>query len=776
MSSKSRLRGLFIILVIAVLFVPAIPSYTETIIYQYDDLNRLKGVEYGDGTVITYDYDEVGNRLKMGPDSDKDGMPDTWEITHGLNPNDPADAGSDNDSDGLTNLQEYQLGTDPANPDTDGDGVNDLNDVFPLDPAETMDTDSDGIGNNRDLDDDNDGIYDSVDNCPLADNPYQEDSDFPAGMVSYWKFEEGSGSTANDSVGSNNGTINGAAAWTTSGRSGNALIFDGSNDYISVPHSSTLNMDSTTGISFGAWIWLNPACQNGCSGYIMGKDWGNGQGYGMTYNNGIVQVRGSNSDCNNNSTSIGVSVTAGIWTHVMGTISPGNPGTITLYKDGIPVNSLNDAYYCNSNGANFYIGGLTTTYYFSGLIDEVAVFNRALTVSEIQQQYQQGLNGFGYSDGFGDACDNCPTILNSDQRDTDGDGIGDACDPNNSPIADAGGPYSGIEGQAITLNGNGSTDSDGSIVLYEWDVTNDGTYDYSSAVATQSHTYVQQGTYTIKLRVTDDLGATGVATTTAAISDTSPTADFTASPILGPAPLTVNFTNNSTGYDQPLSYQWDFDNNSSVDSTAPNPSYTYTNQGIYTVKLTATDSDGSTNSLIKTNYITVTPPVYTLTVTKSGAGSGTVTSSPPGINCGSDCTETYTEGTVVTLTATADAGSTFTNWTGGGCSGTGNCVITMNADAQVTAVFAASSSLPVRIGSTYYSTLQSAYNAAVNGDVIQTQAVVFIENLNINRNISITLQGGYNSDYTIVIGKTSLQGQMTVSNGKVTAKEFVIKK
>ena len=207
-----------------------------------------------------------------------------------------------------------------------------------------------------------------------------------------------------------------------------------------------------------------------------------------------------------------------------------------------------------------------------------------------------------------------------------------------------------------------------------------------------------------------------------------------------------------------------------------NPLAVYTGEGIYSVKLTATDSDGSPNSLTRTNYITVTPPVYTLTVSKSGSGSGTITSSPAGISCGSDCTETYTNGTSVTLTAAPDAGSTFTGWSGGGCSGTGNCVITMSADAGATAVFDSSSSLPVKIGSTYYSTLQAAYNDAGNGDTIKAQAVVFTENLNINRNISITIEGGYNNDYTVVIGMTSLQGQMTVSNGTVTAKDFVLKK
>ena len=344
------------------------------------------------------------------------------------------------------------------------------------------------------------------------------------------------------------------------------------------------------------------------------------------------------------------------------------------------------------------------------------------------------------------------------------------------PIANAGGPYSSLEGQTITLNASGSSDPDGSIVLYEWDINNDGLYEYNSSSPTQSHTYAQQGTYTIRLRVTDNIGATNEATTTATISDTSPTANFTGSPTTGSAPLTVNFTNNSTGYDLPLSYQWDFDNNGTVDSALQNPSAIYTGQGIYSVKLTATDSDGSANPLTRINYITVTPPVYTLTVAKAGSGTGTITSSPSGINCGADCTETYTNGTSVTLTAISDAGSTFTGWTGGGCSGTGNCVITMNADTGVTAVFEASSSLPVRIGSTYYSSLQAAYDAAVNGATIQAQAVVFTENLNINRNISITLQGGYNVDYTAIIGKTSLQGQMTVSNGTVTAKEFVLKK
>jgi len=64
-------------------------------------------------------------------DSDKDGMPDEWELANGLNPNDPGDRNSDADNDGLNNLGEYQKGTDPQNPDTDGDGIPDGPDLIP---------------------------------------------------------------------------------------------------------------------------------------------------------------------------------------------------------------------------------------------------------------------------------------------------------------------------------------------------------------------------------------------------------------------------------------------------------------------------------------------------------------------------------------------------------------------------------------------------------------------------------------------------------------------
>ncbi len=79
-------------------------------------------------------------------------------------------------------------------------------------------------------------------------------------------------------------------------------------------------------------------------------------------------------------------------------------------------------------------------------------------------------------------------------------------------------------------------------------------------------------------------------------------------------------------------------------------------------------------------------PKYTLTVNKAGTGSGTVTSDPAGIDCGSGCTATFEACPRVTLTAIADTDSTFAKWSGS-CTGTSTCPVTMNRDKTVKATF-----------------------------------------------------------------------------------------
>jgi alpha-tubulin suppressor-like RCC1 family protein len=89
----------------------------------------------------------------------------------------------------------------------------------------------------------------------------------------------------------------------------------------------------------------------------------------------------------------------------------------------------------------------------------------------------------------------------------------------------------------------------------------------------------------------------------------------------------------------------------------------------------------------KTVTATFTVPTFMLTVGKAGAGGGTVTSSPAGISCGADCSQPYTNGTTVTLTATPAAGSVFGSWTGCNSVSGATCTVAMNAAKSVTATF-----------------------------------------------------------------------------------------
>lgn len=133
------------------------------------------------------------------------------------------------------------------------------------------------------------------------------------------------------------------------------------------------------------------------------------------------------------------------------------------------------------------------------------------------------------------------------------------------------------------------------------------------------------------------------------------------------------------------------------------------------VTLTATPSVGSTFSewsgggcsgaattcavtmdTAKTVAARFSPTQHTVTVTKSGSGSGTITADSGAISCGSTCSSSYEYGTTVTLTASGSTGSTFTGWSGAGCSGTSSCVLNMTAARAVVATFVLDS-YPLRV-------------------------------------------------------------------------------
>jgi PKD repeat protein len=176
----------------------------------------------------------------------------------------------------------------------------------------------------------------------------------------------------------------------------------------------------------------------------------------------------------------------------------------------------------------------------------------------------------------------------------------------------------------VNLSGSNSTDPDGTIVSYAWDLGNGQTATGASVQAI----YTEAGTYTVTLTVTDDKGAQSSQTLTIEVSEDSniaPSAEFTADPISGTAPLTVAFDGSeSSDVDGTIaSYAWTFGNGQSGSGATP-PPVTYTLPGTYTATLTVTDNKGATGSVSQAITVNRPPnqvPVANISATPSSGSA-----------------------------------------------------------------------------------------------------------------------------------------------------------
>jgi len=209
-------------------------------------------------------------------------------------------------------------------------------------------------------------------------------------LAALWHLDEGSGGTAYDStVNANDGTISGAVyAGSANAMFGDALSFDGTDDYVSVPDSASL--DSMNALTVEAWIYIDSAG----SGYrgIVDKTAGSGdRSYNIGLRNGKLEWGLANASNAKTTITDTVAASAGTWTHVAGTY---DGSTMKLYKNGVEVASGSQTGNVQDSSTYLALGqwpGLGGTYFFDGTIDEVRIWNGALTANQIKASFNKGL-------------------------------------------------------------------------------------------------------------------------------------------------------------------------------------------------------------------------------------------------------------------------------------------------------------------------------------------------------------------------------------------------
>jgi PKD repeat protein len=193
-----------------------------------------------------------------------------------------------------------------------------------------------------------------------------------AGLVGAWGFEEASGSAVNDASGAGNqGTLSGATR-TTAGKIGSALVFNGTSALVNVPDSSSL--DLTSAMTLEAWVyptaggkWQDVIYKSNDLYYIEGSSPSGRPAAGGTFGSDVLGSAG---------------LPLNTWSHIAATY---DRTTLRLYVNGTQVGSKAQTNPIQtSTGALTFGGDAIFGQYFAGRIDEVRIYNRALTAAEIQ--------------------------------------------------------------------------------------------------------------------------------------------------------------------------------------------------------------------------------------------------------------------------------------------------------------------------------------------------------------------------------------------------------
>jgi len=222
----------------------------------------------------------------------------------------------------------------------------------------------------------------NIDTDPLFIYTYPFFLEFPPSLISQWRFDEGEGTTAYDSVGDNDGTVYGAT-WTT-GKIYGALSFDGSYDYVAVGDKESLELQSFT-LTF--WSQNDHPEEDLQGGIAKGKVFGSVDQFSYKFQFRPNSAQAMITNTNNQVFYALAPFYDSNW-H-MWTMTAGD-GILSIYKDSVIQDSApyTGPIDYTKNFNNFAIGAyIDGKYAFDGIIDDVRIYDRALSDGEVQQLY-----------------------------------------------------------------------------------------------------------------------------------------------------------------------------------------------------------------------------------------------------------------------------------------------------------------------------------------------------------------------------------------------------
>ncbi len=243
-------------------------------------------------------------------------------------------------------------------------------------------------------------------NAELIVNPASPCAPVAPGLVSWWRGE----GDASDFVGINNGVLEGGMAFAT-GEVGQAFSFNGTNADVRVPASASLNVGLAGGFTIETWIQPGDVT----SGHPL-AEWNNGSTYGTHFwifgnpQSIYMNVLDTSGTCHDLNAPANILNTTN-FQHVAATYDKAS-GVATLYYNGLAVATANFGSVTPQTSYNLFLGrrpaGVSSGYY-QGLMDEVSLYSRALSASEIQAIYNAGSAG---------KCGLAPAILTPPQSQT----------------------------------------------------------------------------------------------------------------------------------------------------------------------------------------------------------------------------------------------------------------------------------------------------------------------------------------------------------------------